>query len=219
MRRVSWKGIQRRTKSAQRQTKVVARCPIEAMTAGRAACVFTGDQRGQRSAAGGRRGVACRHAAWFRRARRRNPDTSSAFLAPRQIGAPAVAGRRRLVADGAAWPVQALMATLTQAGIGMARKRLCALRSIWRSSHAGCRYQSFDCAAGLRRLRVLRSTPLNGSASGASFQDSRKSRRRPQASEPAHQIVEWIIPGQTPGCFWARFRPPGVRSSSRFLDL
>ena len=45
MRRVSWKGIQRRTKSAQRQTKVVARCPIEAMTAGRAACVFTGDQR------------------------------------------------------------------------------------------------------------------------------------------------------------------------------
>jgi len=169
MRRVSWKGIQRRTKSAQRQTKVVERCPIEAMTAGRAACVFTGDQRGQRSAAGGRRGVACRHAAWFRRARRRNPDTSSAFLAPRQIGAPAVAGRRRLVADGAAWPVQALMATLTQAGIGMARKRLCALRSIWRSSHAGCRYQSFDCAAGLRRLRVLRSTPLNGSSNNGTI--------------------------------------------------
>jgi hypothetical protein len=42
------------------------------------------------------------------------------------------------------------MATLTQAGIGMARKRLCALRSIWRSSHAGCRYQSFDCAAAER---------------------------------------------------------------------
>jgi hypothetical protein len=40
-----------------------------------------------------------------------------------------------------------------------------------------------------------------------------------KAGEPAHQIVEWIIPGQTPGCFWARFRPRGVRSSSRFLDL
>jgi hypothetical protein len=49
MRRVSWKGIQRRTKSAQRQTKVVARCPIEAMTAERAACVFTDDQRGEQS--------------------------------------------------------------------------------------------------------------------------------------------------------------------------
>jgi hypothetical protein len=40
-----------------------------------------------------------------------------------------------------------------------------------------------------------------------------------KTGEPAHQIVEWIIPGQTPGCFWARFRPPGVCSSSRFLNL
>jgi hypothetical protein len=39
------------------------------------------------------------------------------------------------------------------------------------------------------------------------------------ARKHAHQIVEWIIPGQTPGYFWARFRPPGGRSSSRFLDL